>query len=106
MKYRGVVEIAKNGKTYRLRWMIPPDGVYLGLGILQEDQLAVSYFGHIAGVIVYKVEKSRLAGQWTVVGDDGDVYSEVLTKIKVSPGQTPPHIAPQKEKPPRPRSKV
>lgn len=80
-KYRGTVEIAKNDQTYRLRWTIAPDGVYFGIGIVKGDELAASYLGQVLGVVLYKIEKGpRLVGQWTVIGADGQVYSETLTK--------------------------
>ena len=83
-KYRGIVEIAKNDQTYRLRWTIRPDGVYLGIGILRGDELAVSYFGQVLGVVLYQIEKGpRLVGQWTVMGADGQVFSETLTKMSM-----------------------
>ena len=79
--YRGTVEIAKNEQTYRVKWTIAPDGVYLGIGILKDDMLAVSYFGQVVGVVLYKIEKGpRLVGEWTVIGADGQVFSETLTK--------------------------
>lgn len=84
-KYRGVVEIAKNDQTYRLRWTIAPDGVYLGVGIIKGDQLAASYLGQVLGVVLYKIEKGpRLVGQWTVIGADGQVYAETLTKMSMN----------------------
>jgi hypothetical protein len=83
-RYRGVVEIARNDQTYRLRWTIPPDGVYLGIGIISGDELAASYFGQVLGVVLYKIEKGpRLVGQWTVTGAEGQVYSETLTKLSM-----------------------
>jgi hypothetical protein len=85
--YKGTVEIAKNDQTYRLKWTIAPDGVYLGIGILRDDQLAVSYFGQVLGVVLYKIEKGpRLVGQWTVVGADGQVFTETLTKVAMNAG--------------------
>lgn len=82
--YKGVVEIAKNNQTYRLKWTVAPDGIYLGIGIRKGDELAASYFGQVLGVVLYKIEKgSRLVGEWTVTGADGQVYSETLTKMSL-----------------------
>lgn len=82
--YKGVVEIAKNDQTYRLRWTVAPDGIYLGIGIRNGDLLAASYFGQVLGVVLYKIEKGpRLVGEWTVTGADGQVYSETLTKMSL-----------------------
>lgn len=81
-KYRGVVEIAKNGDTYRLRWSISSEAPSFGIGIVNGDMLAVSYFNNtMTGVILYKIEKgARLVGQWTVLGAEGKVYPETLMK--------------------------
>jgi hypothetical protein len=89
-KYRGIVEIIKHDQTYRLKWTVAPDGVYFGIGILKGDELAVSYLGQVLGVVLYKIEKGpRLVGDWTVVGADGQVYSETLTKMSLR-ATTPP----------------
>ncbi len=82
-RYKGRVEIAKNDRTYRLVWTHSPVGTALGVGILNGDVLAVSYFNpEMVGVILYKVEKGpRLVGEWTAVGADGHVYPETLTKM-------------------------
>lgn len=83
-QYRGVVEIMKNDQTYRLKWTIAPDGVYLGIGILKDDQLAVSYFGQVLGIVLYRIQKGpQLVGEWTMIGADGQVYSETLTKMSM-----------------------
>ena len=88
--YKGVVEIAKNDQTYRFKWTIAPDGVYVGLGILKGDAMAVSYFGQVLGVVLYKIEKGqRFVGEWTVIGAEGQVYSETLTKMSLK-AATPP----------------
>jgi hypothetical protein len=81
--YHGIVEIGKNDHTYRLQWRLAGDDtVYLGLGIVKGDTLAVSYFGETVGVVLYRIEDGpKLIGEWTVVGADGEVYSETLTKV-------------------------
>jgi len=81
--YEGTVEISKQEQTYRLKWMTPPAGVSVGIGIVKGDVLAVSYFdGAMMGVVLYKIEKGpKLVGEWTVIGTEGHVYPETLTKL-------------------------
>ena len=52
------------------------------------DTVPVAYTGGTAiGVVVYRIEKGpRLTGQWTVLGADGDLYRETLTKIGLAAG--------------------
>jgi hypothetical protein len=80
--YRSVVEIEKDGDTYLLRWL-SREGPAVGIGIRRDDLLAVSYFtGKDMGVVVYRIEKGpRLTGQWSLLGADGRVYPETLTKV-------------------------
>jgi hypothetical protein len=90
--YRGIVEITKNDDTYRLQWTLGEEGgVYLGLGIIKDNTLAVSYFGEVVGVVLYRIETgSRLVGEWTVIGADGHVYSETLTRVAANQVPLPP----------------
>jgi hypothetical protein len=79
--YKGTVEITKKGDTYHLAWSIGAGDNYEGLGILEGDTLAVSYYGGATGVVVYKVQKGgKLVGKWAVVEGEGKVYTETLTK--------------------------
>jgi hypothetical protein len=93
-QYRGFVEIAGHRSTLVLTWIFPespesgaalrPSAV--GVGIARGGSLAVSYFsGTMAGIIVYRIqqENRQLLGEWTVVGGDGSVYSETLTRLGV-----------------------
>jgi len=80
--YRATVAIAKDESTYRLRWTTG-EGTSLGIGILNGDVLAVSYFtGTQVGVVLYKVQKGpKLVGQWALLEADGQIYPETLTKM-------------------------
>lgn len=83
-RYRGIVEIANDKHTYRLRWSTRARQITaLGIGILHGDVLAVGYSsGEMTGVILYKIEKGpRLTGEWTVMAANGQLYSETLTKL-------------------------
>jgi hypothetical protein len=83
--YRGVVQIVRHDNTYHLLWTLAPDEQYLGIGILSEGVLAVSYFGGLPGVVVYRIGEGQLGpqltGRWTVVEADGQVFSETLTRL-------------------------
>jgi hypothetical protein len=81
--YRGVVQIIPNHGTYDIIWTFSSGQQYAGLGVVNGDVLAVSYFTNRPGVVAYKIESSeqgpRLKGQWTVVGA-GAVFQETLTR--------------------------
>ena len=77
--YKGVVEIGKIRNTFRVKWTLD-DSAVIGVGIYSNDVFAVSYFGGAPAVVVYKVDGSRLVGEWTMGGLEGAVYTETLTK--------------------------
>jgi hypothetical protein len=77
--YRGIVEIAKVRDTFRVKWTLD-DSAVMGVGIYSNSILAVSYFGGAPAVVVYKVDGTRLVGEWTMGGIEGAVYTETLTK--------------------------
>jgi hypothetical protein len=78
--YRGSVSIIRMGDTYMMNWVVGTEK-YAGIGILEGDVLAVSYYGTASGVVVYKVEKGgKLSGKWTLPSAKGKVYTETLTK--------------------------
>ena len=80
-KYTGTVTIVKKDEVYRVTWTLG-DGkdTYSGVGVLQGDVLAVSYYGSKLGVVAYKVEDdSKLVGKRAMVKGD-TVLTEILTK--------------------------
>ncbi|MEZ0259230.1 MAG: hypothetical protein ACAI37_28435 [Chthoniobacter sp.] len=80
-KYTGTVTIAKQNQTYRVVWKLAPRETYFGLGVLQGDVLAVSYYESRLGVVAYKVEDdSKLVGKRAMVQGDGTVTTETLTR--------------------------
>jgi hypothetical protein len=94
--YRGMVEIVKIRNAYQLRWTFPQSkDAALGIGIISNGVLAVSYYGgEMAGVVVYRVDKDKpLTGEWAVVGSEGGVFPETLTRL--SGHGTPTERAPR-----------
>jgi hypothetical protein len=83
--YRTVVEISKDDQTYVVKWY-SRGAPAIGIGILRNDTLSVSYFtGKDVGIVVYKIEKGpKLNGQWSILGADGQLYPEVLTRVGIA----------------------
>ena len=80
--YQGVVQIARNGETYLLRWVTPAGVANVGVGVMTGNTLSVAFFGRSSGVIVYELNgNKRLTGEWTDLGSDGHLYKETLTKL-------------------------
>lgn len=84
--YRSVVEIVKNDQTYRVTWAMGERNTSIGIGIVRDGLLAVSYYANgNLGVIVYRIKRGpQLMGEWTVFGTDDEVFPETLTKIGLS----------------------
>jgi hypothetical protein len=95
--YRGVVQIIPSAGTYEVVWIFASGQQYSGLGVVNGDVLAVSYFTNRPGVVAYRIEQSdsgpRLQGQWTVVGA-GKVYHETLTRMTTDVKRIEPPPAP------------
>jgi hypothetical protein len=95
--YRGIVEIVRHADTYRIRWFLPPREQHFGLGIVSGNVLAVSYFGDLLGVVVYRInhdgDTTRLVGRWTAAAAPGRVFTETLTAVP--PDGHPPAAAPE-----------
>jgi hypothetical protein len=114
-EYRGLVHIARHGESFVVSWMsarIGDDALLfvptsIGVGIVNGGMLAVSYYSEeMAGIVLYRIEEDghRLAGIWAVVGDDGGVYSETLTRLPAA-GPPDPSVGeapPRQERPARP----
>ena len=83
--YHGVVEIVKNYDTFRVRWTLGNQTPVVGIGILSEGVLAVSYFGRAPVVVVYQIDGSRLIGEWAMGGGGGGIASETLRKVASRP---------------------
>ena len=79
--YEAIVEIVKHNDAYQVVWITDDEVVALGMGVVQQGVLAVSYYAGSPGVVAYRVEgDGRLVGQWTLAGADGTVISETLTR--------------------------
>jgi len=90
--YRAIVTIVGQGNVYRLRWTFAGEQGNLGIGIVHGNTLSVSYHsGRSNGIVVYDInEPKELVGEWTVVGADGVIFKETLTKLPASyEGQQP-----------------
>lgn len=80
-RYRGTVKINQTGNVYYVKWIIGQNQNFNGVGILEGNVLAVSYYGSFSGVVAYKIESSsRLVGKWTTPTDKGRIYTETLTR--------------------------
>ncbi|MBM3770532.1 MAG: hypothetical protein FJW27_04435 [Acidimicrobiia bacterium] len=85
--YRSIVDIEQEGETYLVRWLEREGrAVGVGIGIVRDNFLSVSYLsGRQLGVVVYRIEKGPvLTGQWTVLGADGSLWPESLSKAGVA----------------------
>ena len=98
-KYRGIVQIAAVRNTYLVRWTLSDDVEVTGVGILNNNQLSVSYFGGTPAVVVYRIDADKLVGEWTMGGTEGSVYAETLTRMPEGTLAPPP----PSQAPPRPR---
>jgi hypothetical protein len=82
--YKGTVIISKTGDTYLLEWSIAKQ-THVGIGMLSGKTLSSSWATMtdgklIKGVVVYKVEKNKLVGEWAQYPGNGKVLTETLTK--------------------------
>ena len=107
-QYHAIVQISRRGESFLVSWMFPTDAEPIrlepssvGVGVASGGMLAVSYYTpQTSGVVVYRIEDEgkRLTGRWALVGDDGTVHDETLTRLpEVS---TPPLPDPPTTPPP------
>ena len=66
--YRTTVRIEKRGDVYYLQWQFPSGPTAVGIGILDGNVLAVSYYGTSVGVVLYRIDGTTLDGHWTDAG--------------------------------------
>ena len=100
-RYRGIVQIAAVRSTYLVRWTLADEVEVMGVGILHDGMLSVSYFGGTPAVVVYKISADKLVGEWTMGGTEGRVYAETLTRVPE--GSLPKPQPQQPRQQPRPR---
>ena len=94
--YRGIVEISRHADVYVVRWVFESGDWYTGIGVVNGNALAVTYVGRAQGVAAYTIEEpGRVVGTWTVVGANGRVFAETLTKfseeLRAPLDDEPPH---------------
>jgi hypothetical protein len=99
-RYRGIVQIAAVRNTFLVRWTLADEVEVMGVGILHDGMLSVSYFGGTPAVVVYKISADKLVGEWTMGGTEGRVYAETLTRV---PEGSLPKPQPQQPRQPRGR---
>lgn len=99
--YKGAVIIHPDGNRFVLQWYVGTQLSAIGLGLREGNVLAVSFFGPDAGgVILYKIEGTRLLGQWSAPVTNGQVFEETLTRVADAPPAATP---PSSSSPPKPR---
>src|SRR5262245_41928334 len=67
--YKSTVEIVQSGSSFLILWIQKDEsgttvGETLGVGILTDNVLSVSYFGGRPAVVSYRVKGGELSGQW------------------------------------------
>lgn len=91
--YQGVVHIFRQNDVYHVLWDFGREQ-HLGVGIVTNNVLAVSYAAGVPGVVAYRIEAAegdtlRLVGQWTMAGAEGVVFGEILTRLSLDAGEVP-----------------
>lgn len=91
--YQGVVHIFRQNDVYHVLWNFGSEQ-HLGVGIVTNNVLAVSYAAGVPGVVAYRIETDtddslRLVGQWTVAGAEGMVFGEILTRVATDASGVP-----------------
>jgi hypothetical protein len=101
-QYQAIVEIVRQNGAFVLVWYSDREIVAAGLGVRIGNVLAVSYYAEPPGVVAYRIEENnRLVGEWTVVGADGALFSEMLTKVPAA--KLGPSVIASRPKPARAR---
>ena len=100
--YKGAVIIHPDGNRFVLQWYVGTQLSAIGLGLREGNVLAVSFFGPDAGgVVLYKINGTRLVGQWSAPVTNGKVFEETLTRVADTPPSAapPPSSTPSKPRP-------
>jgi hypothetical protein len=85
--YEGIVQIVRHDDAYQVLWIAGDEVVAVGVGVIQNDVLAVAFFSGSPGVVAYHLEgDGHLVGHWTIPDAGGTVASETLTRTS---GATP-----------------
>jgi hypothetical protein len=94
--YTGVTVIARKKDIYLVQWMVGVGSAFSGVGIRQDNMLAVSWSmpidksGVVRGVNLYRIESGpRLEGHWATLPGSGIAQTETLTFLKdIDPDDT------------------
>ena len=81
--YSGEISIEKNGEVYDVYWWLNSGEVYMGIGILEGDYLAVAYSDEsftAFGVVLYIVNGNNLSGFWAAPGETSVKGYEIAYK--------------------------
>jgi hypothetical protein len=91
-EYRRAVEIEREGDRFTVTWIevrvvgqaIVLEPTWFGVGIATGGTLSVSVMAEDTfGIAVYEAasDGQELSGRWSLVDDEGVVYSETLTRL-------------------------
>jgi hypothetical protein len=98
-QYRGAVVIEPDGSRFLLQWYMSAELTAVGLGIREDNMLAVSFFGADAGgVVLYRIDGQRLVGHWSAPLANGQIFEETLTRM-AEPPPSPPSTSPSRPRP-------
>jgi hypothetical protein len=77
-----MLELIQHGEKVHARWTFPEGPQVLGIGLVRNGVLAISYSGPIAvGLVVYEVENGAISvGDWITAGSQA-VYREWVLKL-------------------------
>lgn len=81
-RYQAMLELVQHGDEVHARWTFPEGLQVLGIGLVRNGLLAISYAGPVAvGLVVYEVENGVISvGDWITPGSQG-VYREWVLKV-------------------------
>ena len=82
--YKGTLTIAPRGDVYDVHWIVGA-AQYLGVGVVVNDTLAVTYSGAAdrswSGVIAYRQRADgALEGRWTLLGGKPQLGTETAVR--------------------------
>jgi hypothetical protein len=98
--YRGAVIIEPDGSRFVVRWIIASELTAVGVGVRDENMLAVSFFGpDSGGVVLYKIDGQRLIGHWSAPLAAGQVFEETLTRLANPPEPSSDTPQPRPQRP-------
>ena len=81
-RYRAMLELVQHGDEVHARSTFPEGLQVIGIGLVRNGVMAISYSGPVAvGLVVYEVENGAISvGDWITQGSQG-VYREWVLKV-------------------------